>query len=204
MTINRLVASMGRGLLLAAPFAMTLAALRFVFPDLVPEWLIVALVLAGPLVMGLLALVQKSDPLAPAREIDRQLGLHDRITTAIEFSQQKASHPFAAMQLADAVAHMQRVKPSRVVPLRIGRSVWVGCLLAVFAIGGGFWPIDATTDNTAEVARQEAESRKQRKEILVERTTRDREAMPVSQQLPFGHRDIVRRYFSPSDEKAEP
>jgi hypothetical protein len=85
-------------------------------PGLAGSFILVALVAAA--VVGWL---QPAPDLRVALEIDRRLGLGERVTTALELAARSAISPLAEQQVADAVAHLRGFRPALVYPLQVSR-----------------------------------------------------------------------------------
>lgn len=99
-----------------------------------------------------------------ALEVDRRLGLGERLTTALEIIRTRSSHPLAEQQLGDTLAHLASVHPGAVYPLQLPRRVrgliLLGLLLAV-APWVVPWPrlplLHPPVSRTVAVARAEAD-----------------------------------------------
>src|SRR5207247_104702 len=78
--------------------------------------------------------------LETARWLDRQTGLEDRLTTAIELSHSQAPPEWRELQLADAAAHAQKVNEKGLVSWRLPRSIRWTILLLLLGASLGFVP----------------------------------------------------------------
>lgn len=118
---------------LAAALAFSLAAVhaRALPPATYVRLLVLTSGASGALAAGM-ALVWPCSPLAAARRLDRQLGLHERLSTAIELRQR--GWPTAAgltrLQLEDTLQACQAVQAGPSLPLqRLGRDALIAALL---------------------------------------------------------------------------
>lgn len=73
------------------------------------------------MVSMLVGWLRQAPELRVALDVDRQLGLGERVTTALEMAQLGSDHPLAEQQIADALAHLTAVRPRMVYPLRLSR-----------------------------------------------------------------------------------
>lgn len=124
--------------------------------------------LAGPPLMLLLiilvaATLHRPNHLLLAQRADRELGLQERLTTAVEIRQQQGDQAFANLQLGDTLAHLRRFRPSQAFPLRAAR-VDIGTLvipaaavllLALLPVPARSLPTDQA--RVQETIKQEAE-----------------------------------------------
>ncbi|QDU66128.1 hypothetical protein [Engelhardtia mirabilis] len=130
--------------------AAGVAALRWqsgVAPDWVPPAIVVLTALALPLVAAATASarawtrpVQRDQALG---QVDRQLGLKDRLVTADEFLRSGRSGPFERAAIADAAAHLARALAQAVVlevrPWNVARRA-AGCgALGAVALAAFLW-----------------------------------------------------------------
>ena len=125
--------ALGAGLALLLGTALTWA--RLILPVEL-AWLAAACLLSG-LLLGLLAgLLWPVERMPAARRFDRQFGLQERLSTALELAEHPQASILAPAQLEDAVAHARRVEISRVLPLRMPwRSLAAAFLLCVLTAG---------------------------------------------------------------------
>lgn len=98
------------------------------------------LLCAGALGGALWGLCLKLPPAEAARLADRGYGLEERVTTALEWAARPDRTPVVEAQVADAVAHVERLERRRVVPRLLPREakfvplpVAVGLMLAIAA-----------------------------------------------------------------------
>ncbi len=66
-----------------------------------------------------------------ALEVDRHLGLDERVTTAIEIANRQNKHPLAERQIADAVGHLVSVRRDAVYPIRLSGRLQVLAILGI-------------------------------------------------------------------------
>ncbi len=85
----------------------------------------VSLALAMAIAAAVAGWLRAAPDLRVALEIDRRLDLGERVTTALEMVRVRPGHPLAEQQIVDALAHLRRVHPSAVYPLRLSRRVHV-------------------------------------------------------------------------------
>ncbi|HZS47130.1 MAG TPA: hypothetical protein VFC63_18795 [Blastocatellia bacterium] len=71
--------------------------------------------------------------LAMAQEIDIRFGLHDRLSSAVEFRNKKSKSDFVRAATADAAAQIAKIDPEAAVPVRIPRSIQLTSTLAAYA-----------------------------------------------------------------------
>lgn len=147
--------------------ALWLAGSR-VFPYTVPTTVLPAVPL-GLAALGALVLVfWRPEPGRVARLADRQLGLKERVTTAVELERQAAAPdgapaPLTDLQLADAVAHLRHVEPVEAFPIRLRlREVNAALAALLVVVGLATWPnpMQQTVrqrEQVQQAVRQEAE-----------------------------------------------
>ncbi len=110
-------------------------------------WLYALAGIAG-VVVGALAGALRPVPVAhAAKRIDASHALHDRIGTAVEFSDEAEPTPFMAAQIRDALAHAPSVLPKRAAPFRLPRDTRALAMLAValLFVGAVRFPSEAST-----------------------------------------------------------
>jgi hypothetical protein len=92
-----------------------------------------------PLALALAELVRKQRKYSGAHTLDQFYGLHDRITTALSFSDTPKERRSAFMRLAieDASAFARDVEPRKAAPFHTPHHVWGAAVLAVLAVS--FW-----------------------------------------------------------------
>jgi len=66
-----------------------------------------------------------------ALEVDRHLGLNERVTTAVEMATAPSKHPLAERQIADAVAHLVTVRRGAVYPIRLSGRLQILAVLGI-------------------------------------------------------------------------
>lgn len=125
----------GLGLLLGA----ALIAGRLVLPAEL-AWLVGVLLLLGLVTGGLLGLAWPVPHLPTARRFDRQFGLRERLSTALELAERPQASSLTPLQLADTLEAARKIDLSRVLPLRLPwrslAAAFVLCVLtAVLAWG---------------------------------------------------------------------
>jgi hypothetical protein len=117
----------------------------WLFSQVTPSYLVVGLLVAGPVLGALAALCRWRGWHGAAAAVDQHYQLKDRAVTALEFIQRPQHTDMQTLQIADAVDHLRRVEPRKVVPLRTPRLVPAAGALAVAALTLGFWPAAAPT-----------------------------------------------------------
>src|SRR5437899_6466773 len=136
-----LLRSAALGLLVGAFAGVVLGAGRPWLDWLVSAWLAVGVIAGGPVLGALVGLCRRRSWHAAAIAVDQHYHLKDRSATALEFLAKSNATPLHELQVADAMAHLGRVEPKRVVPLSWPRSlVWGACALTL-ALGLLLWPI---------------------------------------------------------------
>jgi hypothetical protein len=112
-----------------------LAGARFLPYQVKPVVLFIApaaLAAAAALVAGLWQISDRTI----ARRADRQLGLKERLVTAVELRRLPTRSPLVGLQVRDAVEQLRRYEPLESFPLRLpGREVNILLVLAVVAVG---------------------------------------------------------------------
>ncbi len=121
----------GLGLLLGT----ALIAGRLVLPAEL-AWLEGALLLVGLTLGGLVGLVWPVPPLPIARRFDRQFGLQERLSTALELAEHPQTSTLTPLQLADALEAAHKVDLVRALPLRLPwRSLAAALMLCALTAG---------------------------------------------------------------------
>lgn len=121
----------GLGLLLG----VALIAGRLVLPAEL-AWLVGGLLLVGLTGGGMLGLVWPVPSLPTARRFDRQFGLRERLSTALELAERPEASTLTPLQLADALETARRVDLPRALPLRLPwRSLAAALLLCALTAG---------------------------------------------------------------------
>jgi hypothetical protein len=135
----RALRSSGLGLALAAGLGLLLgAALVAGRLVLLAElaWLVGGLLLVGLIVGGMLGLAWPVAHLPTARRFDRQFGLRERLSTALELAEHPQASPLTTLQLADTLEAARKVDLSRVLPLRLPwRSLAAALALCALTAG---------------------------------------------------------------------
>ncbi len=135
------------------------------------EWLWPAGIAALTLLGFLLPALLRSEPLESATiELDSNLGLSDRVTTGVAFSETESTGPFEQLALRDAEEAAASVRVREGVPLRLTRVHRWWPLTTVAAIAMAVWlPMLTTQSDTprAETA-SEREKREQAQERVAE------------------------------------
>ena len=126
------------------------------------DWL-----LGPPLLLLLIVLVasliHRPGQLALAQRTDHELGLQERLTTAVEMQGRGEEQAFARLQLSDTLDQLRRFRPAQAFPLRAGR--WdVGILvvpaltvLLLALLPAPARPLPADQARVQEIIKQEAE-----------------------------------------------
>ena len=119
------------GLLLAVIVA-TAARLRPLLDNNEVGYAALGLGLAGLLISAVVFLMQRATLIQQARFADRQFGLQERVSTAVEIhnGQLTVPAPLAKQQLADTLAAVRPVDAKRDLPLRLNRRDWLVLLAA--------------------------------------------------------------------------
>lgn len=153
-----LFATLGPALALGAGVSMAFVILEKVLGLGIP-WPVAAgapIVLAAILSL-VLAIVRLPTPLGAAVEVDRSLGLRDRLTTGVAFT---SSGPlpddaFVHAAVADAEAAARQADIRRALPIRLGRSWIAWPILGALAVGLGLflpaWSLLGRGDQSPEI-----------------------------------------------------
>lgn len=117
---------------------------------LLPAWGWAVLIFAAALtISSVWALLRTPGLLELARRADRDFGLQERVSTALELARAPASAgaegEMAAALLADAARHAPAIEPQRLVPLRFPRVGWwlvglASVLVALDVVGPQLFP----------------------------------------------------------------
>jgi truncated hemoglobin YjbI len=111
----------------------------------------------------------KKDAMETARWLDREKGLHERLSTALEVSQRKPDD-WQKLVVDDAARHLQGISPRQMLPLRLSRAAQWSLLALALAAGLGFvpeyrtpayWQAQRDKQNIQQVAQQLAGLTKQ-------------------------------------------
>lgn len=125
-------------------------------------WWIVAPSMGLGLVVGLmLGFARRGSPLAAASEIDRALGLHDRLGTALALESAASPEGFVALAIEEGNLASSRVDLSRALPIRLGRGwrYWPGLLALAITAGVFLPPLKLLGDDPAALERRAADER---------------------------------------------
>ncbi|MCB9420988.1 MAG: hypothetical protein H6667_14395 [Ardenticatenaceae bacterium] len=119
-----------RGLLaglLVGVVVATVARLRPFLDNNEVGYVAVGLGIVGLLVSSIVFLMQRSTLVQQARFADRQFGLKERVSTAVEIHEGRltVSDTLAEQQLADTLAAIRPVDAKRDLPLRLNRRDWL-------------------------------------------------------------------------------
>ena len=156
--LGRALRFAGLGLALGAGFTLLLGAAltwgRLILPlELV--WLGGVCLLTGAL-LGLLAGLLWPLPRRPlARRFDRQFGLQERISTALELAENPGASSLATIQLDDALAHARRVEIARALPLRLPGRYLAAALLLCLLTAGMAWGLRAQFELARQLREEE-------------------------------------------------
>lgn len=113
--------------LLVAVVVATVARLRPFLDNTEVGYVALGLGLAGLLISAIVFLMQRSTLTQQARFADRQFGLKERVSTAVEIHEGRLTVPdtLAEQQLADTLAAIRPVDARRELPLRLIRRDWL-------------------------------------------------------------------------------
>lgn len=148
----------GRALGVGSAAALALVAADKLAGGVAPWPLLVALPLGiSAVAAAVWAVLRRWNPLRAAIELDRALGLKDRLSSALEFDAQGKSDPFAQIAVRDAEAAARGVKLNQVIPLRPDWT-WIAWPLAgAAAVAAAIWAPhvvwpEPTADERAPIA----------------------------------------------------
>lgn len=131
------------GLFVGVIAALALGVWRFRFGTPAPfaagTRLALGLILAGPALGALWALVRGRTTMLAASAADARYGLKDRTVSAVEFVGLGQASPIHRLQVADARAHLAALDPKTVAPLRLPRLVPYSALALVPALALLLW-----------------------------------------------------------------
>ena len=124
-----------RGLLVGLLVGVVVATVARIRPFLDNNevgYVALALGLVGLLISAIVFLSQRSTLTQQARFADRQFGLKERVSTAVEIHEGRLTVPdtLASQQLADTLAAIRPVDVKRDLPLRLNRRDWLVLLAA--------------------------------------------------------------------------
>jgi len=97
-----------------------------------------AVVLAGPILGALVALLNARSIRSAAVAIDQRCGLKDRTETALGFLANVQDSPVQRLQIADTESRLVSVDPARVAPIKAPRSWIAGMTLTAAAVAIAF------------------------------------------------------------------
>lgn len=139
--------SLGWGLFAAAVAALVVAVVRISSGwQSAGAWaggLTVGVPLAAAMAGGVWALLRTTWQ-TTAAQVDRCYNLKDRALTAVELSEKQLAGDragFGALQLTDALRHLQQVQPHEVVPWRLPRAAAYSIAVWAVAVGLLVWPL---------------------------------------------------------------
>lgn len=92
-----------------------------------------AIVLSGPIVGALAALIARSDWRAAARAIDAHYRMQDRTTSALEFLSREDVTSVHQLAVDDAIEHLNKVDAREVVPIQVPRALPYGVAAMIAA-----------------------------------------------------------------------
>jgi hypothetical protein len=121
-----------------------------------------AVLLAGPALGGLIALVRPVPWHAAAAAADAIGGLKDRSATALEFLDRPQAGALHELQIDDAAHHLDRLEPGTVVPFRLPRPLPYALAATLIALGLFAWtqgmhPVRASTAARLAAVLEQAE-----------------------------------------------
>lgn len=165
---------MATGLAAGSLVGLLLGALRLAPAglSLSPAWLVAA-ACVGPAVGGLLALVRPGSWGRAAEAVDASYGLKDRALTALDFAAKGEPTALQGLQMDDAEAHLARVDPRLVAPLRVPKILPYAAALLAAAVATFAWPradavraeVAAPLDRVVGAAEEAEESLKDLEEL---------------------------------------
>ncbi len=100
----------------------------------------VSLLIAGFVIGAIAALLRPIKLFDAAFACDIHLGLKERLTSAIEFSDQKDTNPLIPALIEDADRHSEKINPPRDFPIRYPREILYAFILVAIATGLYFVP----------------------------------------------------------------
>lgn len=130
------------------------ARLRPGLPDSLTYPLVAVLCALGALALMASVWLRQRPPVLIARHFDLELGLRERISTALELLDGRISGDpgLAALQVADAQEVAQNIRPEEALPLRTDLRGWiaVGILLVALLVLAFIPPATTTPDEAAQ------------------------------------------------------
>jgi hypothetical protein len=127
------------GLLASSCAAGGLGILRWQGAGAVSGWA-VAILLAGPVLGALVALVRGRSAQAAARATDGHYRLKDRTVSAVDFLRRADRSQVCELQLADALEHLQSLDPRQIAPWRMPAAMPYAVATSILALGLVLWP----------------------------------------------------------------
>ncbi|MDB5385165.1 MAG: hypothetical protein JWM11_811 [Planctomycetaceae bacterium] len=168
------------GLLAGSTAGIVFALVKYlVTPDL-SVWVPAALALTGLVVGFIVGAAWRRDLRSAALAVDSHYTLKDRATTALEFSKQPEMSVIHQLAFADALSHLEQVKPRDVVPLKMPRvlpyalaTLATSVVLVVLATWNA--PVSAGTPEPLEVVVAQADRLTEELKQLEEFATREKD-----------------------------
>jgi hypothetical protein len=143
-----------RGAFVGVMAGITIEILRLCdFP--IQAWLGVAVVFGCALTFGLIGLLVPIKWQSTARLIDGHYGMKDTTITALDFAGRKSDDPLIFLQLQQAIAHLQRVNPRLVVPIRPPKLVPVVAALGALLFSLPFLPRRTINESVVDTTLQQ-------------------------------------------------
>jgi hypothetical protein len=110
------------------------------------EWLSISpmaiwgVLCSGPVLAGLAGFISRHTWVAAAVAVDTHYRLKDRILTALAFMRKHDTEAWSQLQVDDALQHLSRVEPKRVIPWRAPRVLPYAVVCLVIAVVLNVWP----------------------------------------------------------------
>ncbi|RPI88986.1 MAG: hypothetical protein EHM42_03815 [Planctomycetaceae bacterium] len=134
------------GLLAAAALTCLGALGRLAFDWNVSTAALWSLLAAGPAIGALVGAFRPQSLHKAAVAVDARYALKDRALSALSFQSKPAQPALASLQMADALAHLERVEAREVVSLRAPRPAAWGGAGALIAVGLLLWPVNTLVE----------------------------------------------------------
>lgn len=131
----------GLGLFASSLAGIVLGVWRWRTGQAVTPLAAVEVLLAGPALAALLALVWPKGWHRAATAVDRHYRLKDRSATALDFLRRSDPSALHELQVDDAAEHLAGISPPAVVPLRIPRVLVYACGTLIAAVALLAWPL---------------------------------------------------------------
>ncbi len=135
-----LVRASAWGLLVGSVGGVYLGVMRLVGRP-VPPALALAFLVGGPALGAIIGALRGRSFKGAASAVDAHYGLKDRASTALEFLDKPEPTALHTLQLADAEAHLGRVRAREVAPFRLPRTLAYAASLLALALGLLLWPV---------------------------------------------------------------